>query len=63
MKLGEVLRRWRLMAERDLRSVGTEIGISAATLMRVEQGHVPDGKTLSKILAWLLNVPARDAET
>lgn len=53
MKLGDVIRRWRLMAERDLRSVSTEMGISAATLMRVEQGHVPDGRTLVKILAWL----------
>lgn len=54
MKLGEVLRRWRLMAERDLRDVGAEIGISAATLMRIEQGRIPDGKPLAKVLAWLL---------
>lgn len=59
MKLGEVLRRWRLMAERGLRDVGAEIGVSAATLMRIEQGHVPDGKTLAKLLAWLLSVAER----
>lgn len=53
MKLGEVLRKWRIMSERDLRSVGAEIGISAATLMRLEQGRDPDGKTLAKVLAWL----------
>lgn len=53
MKLGEVLRKWRLISERDLRSVGSEIGISAATLMRLEQGRDPDGKTLAKVLAWL----------
>lgn len=53
MKLGEVLRKWRLMSERDLRSVGAEIGISAATLMRLEQGRDTDGKTLAKVIAWL----------
>lgn len=53
MRLGEVIRKWRIMTERDLRSVGAEIGISAATLMRLEQGRDPDGKTLAKVWAWL----------
>lgn len=60
MKLGEVLRKWRIMSERDLRSVGAEIGISAATLMRLEQGRDPDGKTLAKVLAWLTLERKRD---
>lgn len=38
-----------------LREVGREIGVGAATLMRLEQGRVPDGETLAKILAWLLS--------
>jgi transcriptional regulator with XRE-family HTH domain len=54
MKLGEVLRKYRVMNELTLREVGKEIGIGAATLMRLEQGHVPDGTTLAKVLQWLL---------
>lgn len=54
MKLGIVLKKWRLMAELDLRTVAKEIGIGAATLMRIERGHVPDGLTLARIMAWLV---------
>ena len=57
MRLGEVLRRWRLMSERSLRSVASEIGISAATLMRIEHGMEPSGLSLAMILGWLLSPP------
>lgn len=52
--LGDVLRKWRIMNERDLRGVASEIGISAATLMRIEQGKDCDGKTLFILLEWLM---------
>jgi transcriptional regulator with XRE-family HTH domain len=54
MKLGYVLNRYRVISELSLRDLGAEIGIGAATLMRLEQGRVPDGETLAKILTWLL---------
>lgn len=54
MKLGDVLRKWRLMNELDLRSVGAEIGISAATLLRIEQGRAPDSITFMLVLNWLM---------
>jgi transcriptional regulator with XRE-family HTH domain len=54
MKLGYVLRRYRVTSELTLRDVGKEIGIGAATLMRLEQGRDPDGATLTKVLMWLL---------
>lgn len=38
---------------RKLREVGKEIGISAATLMRVENGRVPDLGTFGKVCKWL----------
>ena len=41
--------------EWSLRDLSGVIGISAATLMRVEMGHVPDGNTLRSILAYLLH--------
>jgi transcriptional regulator with XRE-family HTH domain len=53
MKLGKVIRTYRLMQELTLRELGQEIGIGAATLMRIEKGHDPDGPTLVKVQAWL----------
>lgn len=62
MILGEVLRRWRLMSEKDLRTAAKEMGIEgAATLLRIEQGRSPGGDTLAKILSWLLTKERRDA--
>ena len=53
-KLGEVLRCYRLLREKDLRTLGKEIGLSAPTLMRIEAGRACDADTLLKILNWLL---------
>jgi transcriptional regulator with XRE-family HTH domain len=53
MKLGTVIRKYRVNSELSLREVGKEIGIGAATLMRLEQGRDPDGQTVAKVLAWL----------
>ena len=53
MNLGKVIRKYRVTSELSLRDVGKEIGIGAATLMRLEQGRDPDGQTLAKVLAWL----------
>lgn len=36
-----------------IRACAAEIGISAATLSRVERGHLPDSRTLGKICVWL----------
>lgn len=55
MKLGAVMRRYRVTNELTLREVAKEIGIGAATLMRLEQGRVPDGETLARVLAWLMS--------
>lgn len=53
MKLGTVIRKYRVTSELTLREVGQEIGIGAATLMRLEQGRDMDSRTMAKILAWL----------
>lgn len=53
MKLGTVIRKYRVTNELTLREVGKEIGIGAATLMRLEAGREPDGRTIAKVLAWL----------
>lgn len=38
---------------RGIREVATEIGISSATLSRVENGKIPDLTTFAKICNWL----------
>ena len=43
---------------RGIRAVAKEIGISHATLSRVERGHLPDLENYQKICNWLgINVP------
>lgn len=54
MKLGEVLRKWRLMSELDVRQAAGMIGLDHATLWRVEQGKPPSAETLRSILVWMM---------
>jgi len=54
MKLGEVLRKWRVMADLGIREVAADMGISAATLSRIERGESMDGRTLGRIWSWLV---------
>jgi len=51
--LGEVLKRWRMVGDVDIRTLSGIIGISPATLSRIENGKDCDAKTLVKILRWL----------
>src|SRR5436189_4069486 len=39
--------------EKGVREIAREIGISPATLSRVERGHLPDLETFKKICKWL----------
>lgn len=54
--LGNQLRQER--GARGVREVATEIGISAATLSRVERGNLPDLDTFAKVCKWLRLDPA-----
>lgn len=38
---------------RGIRAAAAEVGISQATLSRVENGHIPDLQTFAKICKWL----------
>lgn len=53
MRLGTVLRRYRISQECTVRTLAQEIGISAATLVRIESGRPVSGLTFSKLIAWL----------
>lgn len=39
--------------DRGIRQVAREIGVSPATLSRVERGYLPDLETFSKVCKWL----------
>ncbi len=49
--LGALVRTKR--SERKLRETAQEIGIGPATLMRVENGRIPDIETFGKLCNWL----------
>lgn len=53
MRLGQILRKWRILADLTMAQVAEQIGIGTSTLVHIEQGKVPDGKTLLKLMAWL----------
>ena len=53
-RLGDILRKWRIMEERGTREVALDIGVSASTLNRLERGETPDGETLKRVICWLL---------
>jgi transcriptional regulator with XRE-family HTH domain len=54
MRLGEVLRKWRRAADIPVREAAELIGVSTATLSRIERGEAMDGTTLAKVLTWLV---------
>jgi transcriptional regulator with XRE-family HTH domain len=51
LRLGHLVRKKR--GDEGIRSVAALIQVSAATLSRVERGHVPDIETFRKICTWL----------
>ena len=54
MRLGYVIRKWRAAEKLGVREAAKQIGTSAATLSRIENGNACDSKTLAAILLWLL---------
>lgn len=55
MKLGKCLKAYRNKYEIDIYTLAKELGISTATLSRIENGTSPDVFTFNKILNWLIN--------
>jgi len=53
VKIGTVLRKYRIWSEITTREFAKELGISAATISRIERGGSMDNKTLWKIFNWL----------
>ena len=59
MRLGYLLRKYRMVSDLDLRTIALEIGISTSTLSRIETGEKMDGDTLAKMLIWLMGEPVK----
>jgi len=54
-RLGRMLRLQRTIDQIGLREAARSIGISSATMMRIEHGQAFDAETLLKIWTWLLS--------
>lgn len=64
-RLGSMLRIERTVNRQGVRDLAKQIGISPATLSRIERGHAMDAATLLKLWQWLLSASAipRERET
>lgn len=55
--LGKMLRLYRHVEQLSLRDLATTIGgVSASTLMRLEQGYAVDTATFVRVLVWLVGI-------
>jgi transcriptional regulator with XRE-family HTH domain len=57
VNLSRVLSQWRYAERRDLKGAAKLIGISPATLSRIEKGQSVGGETLARLVTWLLEKP------
>jgi transcriptional regulator with XRE-family HTH domain len=53
MRVGELLRLYRNIENMGIRDFAAELGVSPATLSRIERGLPMTGDTLAKIIRWL----------
>lgn len=62
MKLAELLQDHRFTRRLTLRQLAAQIGVSAATISRLEAGRGCDGTTMARLLTWLLAPTSASAE-
>jgi len=55
MKLGELLKDWRMVNRISIRSISSDIGVSFATISRFENNKNIDMTSFYKIFTWLTN--------
>lgn len=55
MRIGRMIKFYRMVGLQGIREQSREIGISTATLSRLENGKSVDGKTMIKIIKWAFN--------
>jgi len=54
--LGKLLGHYQLLEKMSARQLAATIGISPSTLARIEAGEMMDGRSLSLVLAWVLQI-------
>lgn len=54
LRLGQMLRLYRTVRKLNMRDVAGEIGISASSLCRIENGKSCDMRSLGKLYAWMI---------
>lgn len=55
MRVGKVLKSWRILNQLDTKEAAGLVGIGATTYRRLEEGSTPPhGETVVKIIRWLL---------
>ena len=62
MRLGDILRKWRIMSELTVREVAVQIGILPSTYCRIENGKAMDGRTLAAVMKWMTEEPKEVAD-
>lgn len=55
MRLAQWFAAWRHENRMPLRTAAAKIGVSVATLQRFEKGEAIEGRTLAKLLTWVLS--------
>ena len=61
MRLNELIATWRWAQKIPAHQVAKSIGVSTATLCRIERGENMDGATLAKVLNWMTRPSDRKA--
>lgn len=51
--IGKLLRLWRAIENIGVREAAKELGVSPATLSRIENGKPMDAATMLKLIRWL----------
>ena len=59
--LGELIRLWRNVENVNVRDLAATLGISAATLSRLERGYEVDQSTMLKVINWLFKTGSQPA--
>ncbi len=57
MRIGELLKSYRKMHRVSIDCVAKSIGVSKATLSRIENNKHVSGETIIKLMTWLMGKP------
>ena len=62
MRVAELITNWRFIKKLNMRDAALQMGLSASSLSRIENGKVPDGETLIKLINWLFSQEESNAQ-